>query len=52
LSGIQTHDPSNQPAKTLASDRTTTVTGDKSDYMHEIKIRDEPVFYLFQKLFG
>jgi hypothetical protein len=27
LSGIETHDPSNQPAKTHASDRTTTVTG-------------------------
>jgi hypothetical protein len=27
LSGIRTHDPSNQPAKTQASDRTATVTG-------------------------
>jgi hypothetical protein len=27
LSGIRTHDPSNQPAKTRASDRTATVTG-------------------------
>jgi hypothetical protein len=27
LSGIQTHDPSSQPAKTHASDRTATVTG-------------------------
>jgi hypothetical protein len=27
LSGIQTHDPSNQPAKANASDRTATVTG-------------------------
>jgi hypothetical protein len=27
LSGIRTHDPSNQPAKTHASDRTATVTG-------------------------
>jgi hypothetical protein len=26
LSGIRTHDPSNQPAKNLASDRTATVT--------------------------
>jgi hypothetical protein len=26
LSGIRTHDPSNQPAKTHASDRTATVT--------------------------
>jgi hypothetical protein len=26
LSGIRTHDPSNQPAKTQASDRTATVT--------------------------
>jgi hypothetical protein len=26
LSGIRTHDPSNQPAKTHASDRTVTVT--------------------------
>jgi hypothetical protein len=28
LSGIQTHYPSNQPAKTHASDRMATVTGD------------------------
>jgi hypothetical protein len=27
LSGIRTHDPGNQPAKTHASDRTATVTG-------------------------
>jgi hypothetical protein len=27
LSGIRTHDPSNQPTKTHASDRTATVTG-------------------------
>jgi hypothetical protein len=27
FSGIRTHDPSNQPAKTHASDRTATVTG-------------------------
>jgi hypothetical protein len=27
LSGIRTHDPSNQPAKTHASDHTDTVTG-------------------------
>jgi hypothetical protein len=27
LSGIQTHDPRNQPVKTHASDRTATVTG-------------------------
>jgi hypothetical protein len=27
LSGIRTHDPSNQPAKNHASDRTATVTG-------------------------
>jgi hypothetical protein len=27
LSGIRTHDRSNQPAKTHASDRTATVTG-------------------------
>jgi hypothetical protein len=27
LSGIRAHDPSNQPAKTHASDRTATVTG-------------------------
>jgi hypothetical protein len=27
LSGIRTHDPSNQPAKTHASGRTATVTG-------------------------
>jgi hypothetical protein len=29
LSGIRTHGPSNQPAKTHASDRTATVTGIK-----------------------
>jgi hypothetical protein len=28
LSGIRTHEPSNQPANTHASDRTATVTGD------------------------
>jgi hypothetical protein len=28
LSGIRTHNPSNQPAKTHASDRTTTVTSE------------------------
>jgi hypothetical protein len=28
LSGIRTHDPSNQPAKTHASERTATVTGE------------------------
>jgi hypothetical protein len=28
LSGIRIHDPSNQPAKTHASNRTATVTGD------------------------
>jgi hypothetical protein len=27
LSGIRTHDPSNQPAKTHTSDHTATVTG-------------------------
>jgi hypothetical protein len=31
LSGIRTDDPSNQPAKTHASDRTATVTG--SNYL-------------------
>jgi hypothetical protein len=34
LSGIRTHDPSNLPAKTHASDRTATVTGNK-----DIKIK-------------
>jgi hypothetical protein len=32
LSGILTHDPSNQPAKTHASDRIATVTGRKELY--------------------
>jgi hypothetical protein len=32
LSGIRTHDPSNQPAKTHASDSTATVTGKKIPY--------------------
>jgi hypothetical protein len=31
LSGIRTHDPSNQPTKTHASDRTATVTGNMTD---------------------
>jgi hypothetical protein len=35
LSGIRTHDPSNQPAKTHASDRTATVTGIKERYHTE-----------------
>jgi hypothetical protein len=38
LIGIRTHDPSNQPAKTHASDRTATVTGIKynsGDQMNE-----------------
>jgi hypothetical protein len=30
LSGIRTHDPSNQPAKTHASDRTAPVTGKRT----------------------
>jgi hypothetical protein len=33
LSGIRTHNPSNQPAKTHTSDRTATVTG-----MHNILV--------------
>jgi hypothetical protein len=33
LSGIQTHDPGNQPAKTHASDSTATVTGNKLLYV-------------------
>jgi hypothetical protein len=33
LSGIRTHDPRNQPAKTHASDRTVTVTGKLSLYI-------------------
>jgi hypothetical protein len=36
LSGIRTHDPSNQPAKTHVSDRTATVTGDGIYYLAEI----------------
>jgi hypothetical protein len=32
LSGTRTHDPSNQLAKTHASDRTATVTGNYMDY--------------------
>jgi hypothetical protein len=35
LSGIRTHDPSNQPVKTHASDRTATVTGIQSNYSYE-----------------
>jgi hypothetical protein len=32
LSGIRNHDPSNQPAKTHASDRMATVTGKRALY--------------------
>jgi hypothetical protein len=32
FSGIRTHDPSDQPAKTRASDRTATVTGKVTTY--------------------
>jgi hypothetical protein len=35
LSGIRTHDQSNQPAKTHSSDRTTTVTGILSIILHD-----------------
>jgi hypothetical protein len=35
LSGIQTHDPSNQPDKTHASDRTATVTSINTRYATE-----------------
>jgi hypothetical protein len=40
LSGIRTHDPSNQPAKTHASDRTATVTG--SRHTHPINLSSYP----------
>jgi hypothetical protein len=33
LSGIRSHNPSNRPAKTHASDRTATVTGIITDYV-------------------
>jgi hypothetical protein len=36
LSGIRTHDPSNKPAKTHASDRTATVTGIIQHYVPKI----------------
>jgi hypothetical protein len=39
LSGIRTHDPNNQPAKTHASDRTATVTGCENYWVAEILIR-------------
>jgi hypothetical protein len=35
LSGIRTHDPSNQPTKTHASDRTATVTGGMKYKTHQ-----------------
>jgi hypothetical protein len=38
LSGIRNHDPSNQPAKTHASDRTATVTGEWMNFTAEICI--------------
>jgi hypothetical protein len=37
LSGIRTHDPSNQPAKIHASDRTATVTGILFSIQKDIK---------------
>jgi hypothetical protein len=51
LSGIRTHDPSNQPAKTHASDRTATVTGIKayrksySSYFLGIVLKPVPTLY-------
>jgi hypothetical protein len=41
LSGIRIHDPSNQPAKTHASDRTATVTGCSSYYSTKIPQKDK-----------
>jgi hypothetical protein len=38
LSGIRTHDPSKQPAKTHASDRTATVTGSREIRMWKFKL--------------
>jgi hypothetical protein len=43
LSEIRNHDPSNQPAKTHASDRTTTVTGKK-----RLLVGQNKFLYLFQ----
>jgi hypothetical protein len=45
LSRIRTHDPSNQPAKTHASDRTATVTGD-SNLHKTVKIIDSCQIYI------
>jgi hypothetical protein len=45
LSGIRTHDPSNQPAKTHASDRTATVTGN-TQVQIEIKLIPQFLMHL------
>jgi hypothetical protein len=45
LSGIKTHDPSNQPAKTHASDRTATVTG-KNKHLFYIIVESKAVSLL------
>jgi hypothetical protein len=44
LSGIRTPDPSNQPAKTHASDRTATVTGSLCPYAREMVYCRSAVF--------
>jgi hypothetical protein len=46
LSGIRTHDHSNQPAKTHASDRTVTVTGSHSSL--RILITDRELLFILR----
>jgi hypothetical protein len=53
FSGIRTHDPSNQPVNTHASDRTATVTGCKDYIISKYTAQDTPwqliVIQLFSK---
>jgi hypothetical protein len=49
LSGIQTHDPSNQPAKTRTSDHTAAVTGNNPQ-SHYLNFKPEGQIITFQTL--
>jgi hypothetical protein len=48
LSGIRTHDPSNQPAKTHASNLTATVTWDRMSFFLIIKDMPIPTWHTVQ----
>jgi hypothetical protein len=45
MSGIRTQDPSNQPAKTHASDRTATVTGYEALIDEKTTVKDLYRYY-------